>query len=379
MCTTVNYHQIGVYKPICPAGARFGFESFYSPGLAEICRGINEGIIKEPSEMLLKSVYACTSCGACATICRDFTKYGADAENLVFMFEDLRAHLVEQGWGPMPIHVKIRDSIAQNHNPYHEDHGKRFSWLNDGVDGGSDLVYFAGCTASYRQQQIAKATVKTLKAAGVKFSILGSEEWCCGSPLLRTGQRKLVKELVEHNIKAIRDKGAKRLVTSCAGCYMTIKGDYEKIHGGPLGFEIIHTVQLLDNMVKEGKLKLKPLHTTVTYHDPCHIGRRFSREKEQIYDEPRRLLQSIPDLKLVEMVRSRDNSWCCGAGGGVKSAFPDYAVWSSTERIKDVDETGAEKIITACPFCVYNLTDGVKEAKKNYEVLDIVNLIERAL
>lgn len=375
VCTVANYHQLRTVVPICPSGTYFGFESYFAPGRIELVRGFNEGIIKQQTDTLLRVVYGCTSCGACTAMCKGFTRLGAEAQDYQNIFEDLRAHLVELGWGPMPSQAKFAQSVQVNHNPYQEPHEERFAWLSDGLPKEAETVYFTGCTASYRRQAIAKSTVQALKAAGIPFAILGGEEWCCGSPLLRTGQRKLITELAKHNVEEIRKLGAKRLITSCAGCYRTIKENYKKILGSKLDFEVIHSTELFSSLINEKKLKpSKRINLVATYHDPCHLGRHMG-----VYEPPRNVLRNIPGIKLIEMLRNQDNSWCCGAGGGVKSGFPDFALWTAGERLKDVEETGVKAIVSACPFCKTNLLDAVKAFKKPFEVYDVMEIVSKAI
>ena len=375
MCTVTDYHRLGIVEPICPSGTYFGFDSYYALGRTEVVRGLNEGLIKKPTDTLLKVVFACPSCGACTVMCKGFTQLGAEAQDLQYIFEDLRAHLVNLGWAPMPSQAKFAESVRVNHNPYHEPHEERFAWLEGGLPEEAELVYFAGCTASYRQQAIAESTVKALKATGLPFTILKGEEWCCGSPLLRTGQRELVTELAKHNVEAIRKLGAKRLITSCAGCYKTMKGEYPKILGYELGFEVLHSSEFFNSLIYWKKIKpSKEIDLVITYHDPCHLARRMG-----VFEPPREALQNIPGIKLIEMPRNRENAWCCGAGGGVKSAFKDFALWTAGERVKEAEGTGAKAIVSACPFCKTNLVDAVKAFDKPLEVYDVMELVSKAL
>jgi heterodisulfide reductase subunit D len=361
--------------PICPSGAYFGFESYFSPGKMEITRGLIEGLISKPSEKLLEIVYGCTLCGACANNCKEFTMLGEDSGGLTHIFEDVRAFLVESGWGPLEKHKEFADSIRVNHNPYLEPHEKRDEWTGKNSLRKGALVYFTGCTSSYRQKEVAKATVKALEAMGEKFVIMGSEEWCCGSPLLRTGQRDQITELARHNVNALKEIGAKNVITSCAGCYRTLKSEYPKILGAQPDFEVIHSSQFFADALDKNKLKpTKGVHAAVTYHDPCHLGRHMS-----VYDEPRNILKKIPSLELVEMPRSRENSWCCGAGGGVKSAFPDFTISTALERLKEAEAVGVKKIVSTCPFCKRNLADAAKLLGNTFEVYDVVELLSEAI
>lgn len=384
-CTVGDYHKLKSVVPICPSGTRFGFDSYYSLGKMEVVRGLTEGIIKTPTKTLLDVVYACTVCGACSINCKESAGLGIEVGNTIYILEDLRAYMVDQGWGPLPSQAKFGESIQKNHNPYHEPHEKRFAWLSGKLPKHAEAIYFAGCTSSYRQQSIAQSTVQILKSLKLNFGVLGDEEWCCGSPLLRTGQRKLTSEIAKHNVDAVSDSGAKRLVTSCAGCYRTFKEDYPKLFDLKPDFEVIHTVELLHSLLKEGKLKFtKELDMTVTYHDPCHMGRHVSiylpeLEKAKVYEPPREVLKAIPGIKLVEMLRNRDNAWCCGSGGGVKSAYPEFAVWTATERLKEVEATGVQNLVSSCPFCWRNLNDAIEASGKPIKMFDVTELVAQSL
>jgi len=326
------------------------------------------------SQELLDPVYGCTVCKGCMKFCENMylrvPEFGFN--NLI---ETLRAELVKRKIGPLPRQRVFGESIKENKNPYREPHGERFAWLTRDVEptDNSDLLFYVGCTASYRQQGIAKSLIKVLQAAEVEFTVLGGEEWCCGSPLIRTGQLDIAEEVVEHNADAINAKGAKRVLVACAGCYSTLKRDYPDM-GYNLGADVIHSSELLLELVKQGRIKLKKIDEQVTYHDPCHFTRDFEK-----YDTPRNLLSSIPGVRLVEMLRSKDQSWCCGAGGGVKAGYPEWSVEIAAERIREAKETGAAALITSCSFCKHGLQDGLKVSGEDIKLLDITEFIELAL
>jgi len=381
-----DYHKLGKVMNNCPSGTYFGHEAFYSYGKMELVRGLNEDIIVTPTKGLLDVVYACTLCGSCSVNCKDHSGLGYRAEDTVKIMEDLRAYLVEIGWGPLPAHTRYGESVRLNHNPYHEPPQNRTAWANgSGYPRKAKTIYFVGCTASYRQQAIARATVKILEKLGMEFGLLGEEEWCCGSPLLRTGQRKLAEEMARHNVDVLRDAGAERVITSCAGCYKTLKLDYPNMFGIKPDFEILTTAELLNSLLQEGKIRFSnPLPLHVTYHDPCHSGRHVSiylseLEKEKVFEPPRNVLKALPQLKFTEMPRNRELSWCCGAGGGVKSAYPEWAIWTATERLKEAQETGAQAIVSTCPFCRRNLSDAVEASQLPLKVYDLTELVAQAL
>lgn len=296
----------------------------------------------------------------------------------------MKGHLVERGIGPLPPHVRFGDSIEKNHNPYSEPHEERFAHLWN-LSRKAETIYFVGCTACYRQKSIAQSTVQILNSLDMNFGVLGSEEWCCGSPLIRTGQMKLARKVAEHNAKVINESKADEVITSCAGCFLTMKEDYKKFFGIELNPEVLHTSELLYLLWKEGDLHFpKGLNMNVTYHDPCHLGRGMGvllpeLERERVYEPPRGILKAIPELKLLEMPRNRDYSWCCGAGGGVKAAFPELALWSAKERVKEASGVNAQAIVTTCPFCVRNLRDAVEEFNMTLGVYDLTEIVSKAL
>ncbi|WP_455393089.1 (Fe-S)-binding protein [[Eubacterium] cellulosolvens] len=235
------------------------------------------------------------------------------------------------------------------------------------------IVYFAGCMATYREKNIAKTTIELLQKLGVEFTMLGKDEWCCGSVMLRSGNTEVVKQLMEHNVNAFKNVGADTVITSCAGCYRTIKQDYPK-YLGELDFEILHTPDYVLRLVEAGKIKFKPMpnSTKITYHDPCHLGRHMN-----IYDPPRKVLQAIEGVELVEMERARENARCCGSGGGVSSAYKSLSNQMADTRLKDAIDTQAKILTSACPFCTYALKSAAERAQvlNNLKVVDFSELV----
>ena len=213
------------------------------------------------------------------------------------------------------------------------------------------MLYFRGCTAREKQTGIADATEKLLEIANVDFHTLDDEK-CCGSVLLRTGFIDEAAEQIKENTEILQGE---KIITSCAGCYKTLKEDYE-------GLDVIHISQLLDDLIKQGKLAVSKKDFDVTYHDSCHLARHCS-----VFDEPRDVIKSVANL--VEMENIRENSLCCGAGGGVKSAYPEIASQMARSRIAQAKETGCETLITPCPFCKLNLEN------EDMEVIDLTEFL----
>ncbi len=388
------------YSTICPSIDMFNFHAYSAGGRIIIALALEMGRIK-PSKDLMDIVYKCTECGGCAVAC----KFLNTLEPLEIIVK-LREKLVSLGYGPMPKQQQYIESIKNYNNPYNEPHEKRLDWLpNDiKIDPNAKTLYFVGCTSSYRRKEIAIATARVMNAANYPFKILDGNEYCCGSPILRTGDKKSFNEQVHKNINIIKKEGIDTIVFSCAGCYDTFKLEYtlEKEYN----FRVLHTTELFNELIDTGNLNLtKELSLTVTYHDPCHLGRNSEPlvewdgdalqmmplvsinmpEKPKrcgafgIYDAPRYLLEKIPGLKLIEMERIREYSYCCGAGGGVKSAFPEFALKTAITRIEEAEETGAEIIASACPFCSTNLNDGIVEKGSNLKFHDISELLLMAI
>lgn len=213
------------------------------------------------------------------------------------------------------------------------------------------MLYFRGCTAREKETSIQKATEKLLDIAGVDYHILEDEK-CCGSVLLRTGFFNEAQRQIKKNTEVLKGE---KIITSCAGCYKTLKDDYE-------GLDVIHISQLLDELIRDGKLNLEKGELDVTYHDSCHLARHM-----EVFDEPRNVIESLANL--VEMENNRENSLCCGAGGGVKSAYPEIATQMAKTRIGQAMDTGCKTLVTACPFCKLNLSND------ELEVLDLTEFL----
>lgn len=235
------------------------------------------------------------------------------------------------------------------------------------------IIYFPGCMATYRANDISKSTIELLKRGGVEFELMGEDEWCCGSVMLRTGNTEVADELREHNLEALKAHDADLVITSCSGCFKTIKLDYEK-EAGLLDFRVKHVLEILKELIEEGKLKFPKIEMKVTYHDPCHLGRHSG-----MYDIPRDILGKVPGLELVEMPRNRENARCCGAGGGVRAAYRELADKMADARIEEAMGTGAEVLTSACPFCTFALREAAERKGSKIRVLDLPEFLMEIL
>ncbi|MDY6931219.1 MAG: (Fe-S)-binding protein [Halobacteriota archaeon] len=329
-------------------------------------RGID--LDQQTAEMFRDVIFQCTSCGMCEEVCH------VNIEFIEF-WEEVKEWAIKN-IGPTESQKKMYDRINQFKNPFGEPAETRGDWLPEGItlSDTPEVIFFGGCTESYRMQKLAKASVQIIDKAGVELNILGEKEWCCGSPLLRLGQGEIIKdEFMAHNIKMVEETGAKTVVTACAGCCNTIKNDYPRVLG-KLDVEVLHLSEYVKRLMDNGSLEIKnPLNKKVTYHDPCHLGRHA-----KVYDAPREVIKSL-GADFVEMRRSGPESRCCGSGAGVKAAYKDMALNIGVERVEEAIETGAEVIVTTCPFCALNLNEAAKKKGSDLKTVDIVQIALDAL
>jgi heterodisulfide reductase subunit D len=333
--------------------------------------GLLQGFI-EPSPEIVHIAYFCNLCGNCTLQC----SMGIGSDPVISVMA-LRRILVKLGMAPIPAHKRFAENIKEYHNPYGEPNENRFAFMKKKIEKKkADIVYFAGCTGPYRTPEVCEATVNLLELANADFTVLYGDEWCCGSPLYMIGLWEESKETLEHNISVVESLGASKVITACAGCFRQLHEGYKKLGISKPSFEVLHASQLFAEYLNSGKLKPKstPTDKVVTYHDPCHLGRHVG-----VFDEPREVLANIPGLKFIEFERTAHNAWCCGAGAGVMSGFPELARFAATERLKEAKGIGANYVSTACPFCVLNLKRTEDAMKFGIEVGDILQLLEKSL
>ncbi|MFX1329249.1 MAG: (Fe-S)-binding protein [Promethearchaeota archaeon] len=351
----------------CPSYKKYRFETYSTGGRLWLIYGLINGEIQW-SKSLANVLYACPTCGNCTENCR-FEKFN---DFLVDIIEAGRAEAVKSGFCPEKQKALLeRTENSKFYNPYGEpnsdntDLKEKYNLPNE-----AEWVYFIGCTSNYRQKNLRDATIKFLKKAQIDFTLI--DEHCCCSPILRTGQINPVNDFIDYNTTQINKTGAKKVITSCAGCYRTMKKDWLKL-GADYDFEVYHTVDLIKQLLDEGSLQIKSeFNKTLTYHDPCHLGRHIG-----MYDVPREVYSKIPGIQFVEMLRNRENAWCCGAGGGVKIGYPEWSVEISKERLEEAKETGASVISSICPFCRTNLSDANEKYNMGLEVIDLVEILDQ--
>ncbi len=348
-------------------------------GLKEILKGRTgllrklfrkKGPTEEEWEHLSNTVFRCTLCGNCQEIC----PVGIHLKDL---WISLRQDLVHSKHYPKKVDM-IRDNLSKSHNVFDENNEERAEWVEEMdeppehgyVKDSAELVYFTGCVAAYfpLAQQIPIALAEVLEASGVDFTLLGEDEWCCGFPLLGAGLKELFQEFVDHNVEAIRKKQAKEVIFACPSCFQMWREFY------PKEFKIGHATQYFMRLVREKRVPLKELDLKVTYHDPCDLGRGA-----RVFEEPRAVIRSIPGVEFVELPRNRENCRCCGGGGNLEMIDGTLSSEIAKQKIDEVLETGAQAVVSSCQQCVRTMTTYAKRNKIPLQVLDITQLIHRAL
>jgi Fe-S oxidoreductase len=367
------FHDL--FLPSCPPGYRFKFSSYYATGRMMIGRGLREGVLTFEDDDVIERLYTCSACRACDENCGNLPK-----GHIVDVIEGLRQMAVSAGC-TLPAHDVMIESLKKNDNVFEKPKEERGEWaqglkLKDITTEKADVAYRAGCLLSFDPEMwgVALDAIGLLRHAGVDVGIEGKEEACCGGRAYEIGQMGEFTKYAEHNIEAYNSAGVSKVVVSCSDGLSHIKLLYPQVNI-KMNFEVLHMVEYLDQLIKEGRLKFTgKVPMKVTYHDPCHLGRYAG-----IYEPPRNILRNIPGLELIEMERSRDYAWCCGAGAGVKQAYPDFALWTAEERIKEAKETGATALVTSCPWCERNFKDAIKEFGEKLEVYDIAEIARKAL
>ena len=354
--------QCGLCDVVCPWNRVTTFS------MRRIVRQATFGMTEIESE----DIWRCTTCGRCPQQCpRDVRQI----ESMV----SLRRIATEYGVFPTsakPVRA-VSASLIGEGNPLSEERKKRGDWAKGlsvkAFTEETEVLYFPGCYLCYdpRMKKVAVATAGILNRAGVDFGILGSRENCCGESIRKTGDEELFKRLARENIKTFIDHGVKKILVSSPHCYHTFKNEYPEFMAN---FEVVHVSEYLFELINEGRLEINGEYgKKVTYHDPCYLGRHNG-----IYDAPREVLKKIPGLTLEEMPDSREDSLCCGGGGG--------RIWMETpkgERFSDIRleqavGTGAEVLVTSCPYCITNFEDSrlTMEDESGSELLQIKDLTE---
>jgi len=369
-------------------------------GRNKLALGIMKGEVDFTPKMT-EIIYQCNLCGACLAGCKRNLDLDTD-----MTLETLRIRAVEKGAAPIPAHKAINDNIAKSGNRYGADNGKRNKWLPKGakVSDKPDMVYFAGCNSSFKNQAIAKATTGILDAVGVSYALFAGEK-CCGNPLYESGDADAAVHQARQNIAALKDTGAATIVTSCAECYKVWKVDYPKLldrSTAEMDYQVLHITQVANKHIQDGSLKLKhPVPLRAAYHDSCKLTRcsdnwvpwhgergkygvtippkEWRRGIKGIIMEPREILASIPGVEYKEMIRNGMNTMCCGAGAGVAEAYPEYTRKVSNHRLDEAEDLGLEALVATCPYCKDAFSQASEEGGRSIQCYDITQVLYQSI
>ena len=391
----------------CPSIAFRNFHSWAAGGRVILAHAIVEGRLAEITETMEQIVFECTMCGSCQSQCRTYN-YNL---NPIEVMQELRTYFVEQGH-LIPEHSMLVDALKREDNVFGEPKANRGNWAQD-LDvkdinqEKADVFFHVGCRISYDQDfwQVARAAVNIMKKAGADIGIAGKDEACCGGRIYEMGYRGNFINYADDFLSRVKASGASKIVVMCADCNGTLKEYYPLVDKKP-DVEILHISEYISRLLRQDNIRFThkvPLR--ITYHDPCHLGRRgepgvkwegeYRRIKPHIfapvpekpiklglngcYEAPREIIKSIPGIEQVEMERNRLFSWCCGAGAGVYEAFDDFASFSAKERIEEAMATGADALVTACPWCERNFKDTLESTGQDIKIYDIMELVSMAV
>jgi heterodisulfide reductase subunit D len=318
-------------------------------------------------EAVAERVFACTSCGLCDVAC---------GYNQSEAIQEMKIALYDQGVSLPEGYLKISTKTRESGNPYSADTTEGSQYLQSLPEAQlkiADYTLFLGCTQIYSDREDISNLLTILRSAEVSFKIL-NDPICCGSPAYRVGDEHQARRQAERVNELFLKSNSDKILVSCAGCYRMLSHDYENLLDNTLTFKIVHWLDLVNEKLESGKLKIVSSETKLTYHDPCHLGRHSG-----IFEEPRSVLRSIPGVELVEMEWSRKFAKCCGAGGGFRSGKSEDAISIAAERVREAEESGASSLVTSCPFCLRNLQDGADLIKSNIKVASVEAIIANLL
>jgi heterodisulfide reductase subunit D len=361
--------QCGTCSASCPAAELMD----YPP--RQLWQMLRLGLREEV--MNSRTFWLCTQCFACQVRCpREIS--------ISDTMRHLREWAVAQGYHVPEAITTLRGAVHATHNILNEDNETRMIWsqnldpvpihLQNTMAGRAEVLLYTGCVSSFYPMaySIPQSFVQILEQAGVSYTTLGGEEWCCGYPLFGAGMREDMAELAEHNILKARSLAPRHLVATCSSCYHTWKHLYPEYTDGTSewGFDVLHASEYLVQLIEEGRIKLNELAWTVTYHDPCDLGR-----KGGIYEAPRTIIRSVPGITLKEMPNNRENAVCCGGGGDVAMMEADATEHMAEERLAQAVATGAQAIISSCQQCKRTLLQAARKTKTRIRILDVTELV----
>ena len=323
------------------------------------------------SEDELKAIYTCTLC----SLCDDFCQQEIPISEIIHAS---KINLVERNLGPLEIHKKITRGIIEKDNSVNGDPTERLNWIPEEYrkeevfeNKNSDTLLFLGCMSSFRVKESASASYTLLKKGGYDFKILEKEP-CCGEYVYSSGNLKLAKKIFRENLEVFRKYGVKKIIVTCGGCLYAFNNVYPK-YVKDWDIEVIHVMEVIDELNKQQKLKFKQTYSQITYHDPCRTGRKLN--DRNIFDEPRSLLSQTSE-KILELSKNREVTQCCGAGSGIRGVDSGLTIKIGKNIF---DELENEVLVSSCPLCVFNFNYVGYKTQSNIKARYITDVLLNSL
>ena len=379
-CAQCSFCQVG--HGACPTYKVKRRDSYSGKGKMMLTRALMQGRIRpsEGLEGLRDAIFGCTLCGGCEEICQVDIPF-------VKIYQVMRNDFLKRGMWPEELNM-TKETLLKSFNIQGQAQMDRIEgwsyWtpnedeLLDKQGTPAKTAFFFGCASSFRGISIQATIATTLIMDKIeeKYTVLGEEEYCCGAPLIMTGDFEGARVLAEHNIQKYKELGVERIITNCPGCYKMWAHEYHEFLDIDHGFEIVYGYQYLADLLDRGKLTglNTPLDVTVTYHDGCDAGRNAG-----FYEEPRKVLEYLPGVTFEELPHNKDNCYCCGSGGVLRAIDADFANQISVLKVEDIEATNADIVASGCPSCVDFMADQLPQAGSNKPVKDLAVLVAQAL
>ncbi len=389
----------------CPSVCYYNFNTYSARGRFQLAQTILDGDAPY-TDKVVEVVHNCMTCGSCDVSCK-ICRYNLEPldHNIALKADAIKKGKTLPGQEQIIGSLKKEQTMLSGKKKTDRNNWMKNLKVKDALTENSEILFFPGCKYSYNEDlsKKAKMMVTLLQDAGTDVAVLGKADNCCAARAYQMGFMDEFNQMAKANIKAIQKAKVKTIITPCSDCYHGFKRLYPKLG---LDIEVLHIVEYLERLINAGKIRFtKPVNMTVTYHDPCHLGRQgepyvpwVGKEKKirnqihtwdpprpryngvyGIYDPPRNVLKAIPGINLVEMERTREYSWCCGAGGGCGEFSKDFSAWTAKERIQEARAIGAEALVTACPWCESNFIGSLDKNDDGIMVYDIIDLVMKAL
>jgi len=379
-CAQCSFCQVG--HGACPTYKVKRVDSYSGKGKMILARALIQGRISDSKGLpgLRDGIFGCTLCGGCEEVCQVDIPF-------VKLYQVMRAQFLKMGMWPDNLKA-ARETLLKSFNIQGQSQMDRVEgwsyWHPDEdallghVGRQAKTGFFIGCASSYRGVPI-QATIATtliMDRVGEEYTILGDKEWCCGAPMIMSGDFEAARKFAEHNIEEYLKLGVTRIVTNCPGCWKMWAHEYHEFLHIDIPFEVVYGAQYFADLVDAGKLKDIPrtVDTTVTYHDGCDAGRNSG-----FFEEPRKVLENLPGITLEELPHNKNNCYCCGSGGVLRAIDTEFANRISELKARDIDATSATQVISGCPSCVEFMHDQLPAAGVNKQVKDLAVLVAQAL